>query len=210
MCSSDLTQLSGGQAQRVGLARALAADQPVLLMDEPFGALDPITRAHVRKDFRALDEVRKKTVLLVTHDVAEAFELGDKICLMDEGKVVQWGRPEELLLRPASDFVRTFFDGERLLLELSVVKVSEIFPGDAQPDSRDTLPDSGDALPDSRDALPDSASVRAAAGDPLPASTSLRAALEAALAAPDGKVRIASRSLTAGALMDAYQAHKQR
>lgn len=117
--------LSGGQQQRVGLARALAADQPVLLMDEPFGALDPVTRAHVRKDFRTLDEIHRKTVIMVTHDVSEALELGNRICLMHEGKVAQWGTPAELLLKPASEFVRSFFEESRLELELRVVRVSE-------------------------------------------------------------------------------------
>jgi osmoprotectant transport system ATP-binding protein len=76
-------ELSGGQQQRVGLARALAADAAILLMDEPFGALDPITRTHVRNDFKNLEEFKKKTIVLVTHDVQEAFELADRICLMD-------------------------------------------------------------------------------------------------------------------------------
>ncbi len=119
-------RLSGGQQQRVGLARALAANQPVLLMDEPFGALDPITRAEVRKDFKALDEVRSRTVILVTHDVYEACLLGDRICLMHEGRIAQWGTPAELLFHPASEWVREFFDGDRLTLELSVTKLSDI------------------------------------------------------------------------------------
>jgi osmoprotectant transport system ATP-binding protein len=119
-------RLSGGQQQRVGLARALAANQPVLLMDEPFGALDPITRAEVRKDFKSLDEVRNRTVILVTHDVYEACLLGDRICLMHEGHVAQWGTPAELLFHPASDWIREFFDGDRLTLELSVTKLSDI------------------------------------------------------------------------------------
>jgi len=101
-------QLSGGQQQRVGLARALAADPPVLLMDEPFGALDPITRSMIRNDFSELDEFKKKTIVMVTHDVQEAFSLASRVCLMDKGRIVQMGRPEELQQRPANDFVRTF------------------------------------------------------------------------------------------------------
>jgi osmoprotectant transport system ATP-binding protein len=120
-------QLSGGQQQRVGLARALAADPPVLLMDEPFGALDPVTRASVRKEFRTLDEIKNKTVIMVTHDVQEAFELGTYICLMDNGTVQQVGTPNELLFSPANDFVRTFFDEQRLLLELHTLKLSDLF-----------------------------------------------------------------------------------
>ncbi|MBV9961556.1 MAG: ABC transporter ATP-binding protein [Parafilimonas sp.] len=110
-------QLSGGQQQRVGLARALAADAAILLMDEPFGALDPITRTHVRNDFKNLEEFKKKTIVLVTHDVQEAFELADRICLMDKGKIVQTGTPTELLFKPANDFVQQFFSEQRLQLE---------------------------------------------------------------------------------------------
>ena len=110
-------ELSGGQQQRVGIARALAAYPPVLLMDEPFGALDPITRASVRKDFKQLDELRSKTIVLVTHDVQEAFELADRIVLLDKGKIVQQGTPDELLFEPAGDYVRNFFEEQRFQLE---------------------------------------------------------------------------------------------
>ena len=110
-------ELSGGQQQRVGIARALAADPPILLMDEPFGALDPITRTHVRKDFKELDELRSKTIILVTHDIQEAFELGDRILLMDKGKIVQQGTPDELLFKPAGDYVRQFLQEQRFQLE---------------------------------------------------------------------------------------------
>jgi osmoprotectant transport system ATP-binding protein len=110
-------QLSGGQQQRVGIARALASDPPVLLMDEPFGALDPITRASVRKDFKELDELRSKTIVLVTHDVQEAFELADRIFLMDQGRVIQAGTPDELLFSPAGDYVRNFLEEQRFGLE---------------------------------------------------------------------------------------------
>ncbi len=105
-------ELSGGQQQRVGLARALAANPPVLLMDEPFGALDPVTRRRIRKDFAELDEFREKTIIMVTHDIQDAFALGDRICLMDKGKVVQLGTPEELRDRPANDFVSNFLKGQ--------------------------------------------------------------------------------------------------
>jgi len=84
-------ELSGGQQQRVGLARALVSDPPVLLMDEPFGALDNVTRANIHEEFKALDELKRKTIIMVTHDVQEAFELGDRICLMDKGKIIQSG-----------------------------------------------------------------------------------------------------------------------
>ncbi|QKG52455.1 ABC transporter ATP-binding protein [Hymenobacter sp. BRD67] len=121
-------QLSGGQAQRVGLARALAADPPLILLDEPFGALDPLTRAAVRRDFRELDELRRKTVVLVTHDVQEAFELADRILLLHTGRLQQLGTPRELLLRPANDFVRRFFGPERLALQLRVTALAEVQP----------------------------------------------------------------------------------
>jgi len=104
------SELSGGQRQRVGLARALAARPPLVLMDEPFGALDPFTRRHVRRELFGLTELSETTVVLVTHDVSEAFELADRIALMDKGRLVQIGTPDELLRRPANDFVRDFLD----------------------------------------------------------------------------------------------------
>lgn len=122
------SQLSGGQQQRVGLARALAADPPILLMDEPFGALDPVTRAAVRNEFKALDELNNKTVILVTHDVTEAFELGDRIGLMDGGVLQQLGTPAELLFTPANDFVTAFFKDQHLLLELKSLSLADLKP----------------------------------------------------------------------------------
>ena len=119
--------LSGGQKQRVGLARALAADPSILLMDEPFAALDALTKASVRMEFKELDELKKKTIILVTHDIHEAFELGDKIGLMDKGVLVQAGTPEELLFRPANNFVRNFFTHQRLQLELQSVRLKSIW-----------------------------------------------------------------------------------
>ncbi|WP_311136651.1 ABC transporter ATP-binding protein [Hymenobacter cellulosilyticus] len=121
-------QLSGGQQQRVGLARALAADPPIILLDEPFGALDPITRASIRREFRELEELRHKTVVLVTHDVTEAFELADRILLLNQGQVQQLGTPRELLLQPANDFVRQFFAAERLALQLRVFTLADVQP----------------------------------------------------------------------------------
>ncbi|WP_310588375.1 ABC transporter ATP-binding protein [Dyadobacter sp. CY326] len=120
-------ELSGGQQQRVTIARALISDPPVLLMDEPFGALDPITRAGVRKEFLELPELKSKTIVLVTHDVQEAFELGDHICLMDKGKIVQAGTAKDLVLRPANDFTKTFFDNQRFFLEMSALTFSDIW-----------------------------------------------------------------------------------
>ncbi|HEY0899503.1 MAG TPA: ABC transporter ATP-binding protein [Sphingobacteriaceae bacterium] len=121
------SELSGGQMQRVGLARALAANPPILLMDEPFGALDIITRRAIRKSFIELDEFKRKTIVLVTHDVEEAFELGDQICLMDQGKMVQCGTPQELLFHPANDLVKHFFDQQRLQLEWKFIKLHQLW-----------------------------------------------------------------------------------
>lgn len=146
-------QLSGGQAQRVGLARALAADPPVVLLDEPFGALDPLTRAAVRRDFRELEELRCKTVVLVTHDVTEAFELADRIMLLNEGKIQQLGSPRELLRQPANDFVRRFFQAEQLGLEIRVTTLAEVQP---------FLPAEAPAAPADTPTLPPTASVQEA------------------------------------------------
>lgn len=121
-------QLSGGQRQRVGLARALAAQPSILLMDEPFGALDPVTRSHIRREFRQLDELRQKTIVMVTHDVQEAFELGDRVGLMDGGKMQQIGTPQELLLRPANEFVRQFFADQWLPLQLHTFSLHDLSP----------------------------------------------------------------------------------
>jgi len=101
-------QLSGGERQRVGLARALAADPPLLLMDEPFGALDPLTRRRMEDEFRALQERLRKTVVLVTHDVPEALRLGDEVAVMDGGRVLQHGPPGEIRDAPREGFVRDF------------------------------------------------------------------------------------------------------
>lgn len=121
-------ELSGGQQQRVGLARALAADPPILLMDEPFGALDNVTRSKIHTDFLGLDELKAKTIVMVTHDVHEAFTLADRICLMNDGKVVQVGTPKELLFNPVNEFARFFLDGERLALQFKVINLSDLMP----------------------------------------------------------------------------------
>ena len=101
-------ELSGGQRQRVGVARALAADPDLILMDEPFGALDPITRGELQNEFRALQRRLGKTVIMVTHDIREAFRIADRLALMDLGKLVQVGTGAELQANPASEFVRLF------------------------------------------------------------------------------------------------------
>lgn len=119
-------ELSGGQQQRVGIARALIANSPILLMDEPFGALDNITKADIHSEFKSLEELKNKTIILVTHDVQEAFELGHRICLMDKGKITQTGTPNEMLYRPTNDFVKDFFSENRLLLEYKVARLNDV------------------------------------------------------------------------------------
>jgi osmoprotectant transport system ATP-binding protein len=107
------SQLSGGERQRLGLARALAADPPILLMDEPFGALDPLTRAQLQKDFRQLQQRLNKTVVFVTHDVAEALLLGDRIALMEAGKLRSVFSPHEFL-NSTDENVREYLDAYRI------------------------------------------------------------------------------------------------
>ncbi|MGG5208216.1 ABC transporter ATP-binding protein [Chryseobacterium sp. MIQD13] len=119
-------ELSGGQQQRVGIARALIANTPVLLMDEPFGALDNITKADIHSEFKSLEELQNKTIILVTHDVQEAFELGHRICLMDKGRIVQAGTPKEMLYHPQNDFVSEFFAENRLLLEYKTAVLKDL------------------------------------------------------------------------------------
>lgn len=121
-------QLSGGEQQRVGLARALAADPPLLLMDEPFGALDAITRRNITKEFSQLEVLKSKTIVLVTHDVREAIEMGDRILVMDKGKIVQAGTATELLFRPKNPFVTDFFSAQRMQLELDAVLLRDVWP----------------------------------------------------------------------------------
>jgi osmoprotectant transport system ATP-binding protein len=144
--------LSGGQQQRVGVARALAASPKVLLMDEPFGALDPIIRAKAQADLRAIQRRLKTTIVLVTHDINEAMALGDRIAVMDQGRLLQYATPDEIVIRPATEFVAELLgSGERPFRLLSFRPVRDfVEPGEAS-------------------------------GTPLPDSTTLRDALEEAL-----------------------------
>lgn len=119
-------ELSGGQQQRVGVARALAVDPPILLMDEPFGAVDPLTREHLQDEFLELQRCLKKTVVFVTHDMKEAVKLADRICLMNGGRIEQYDTPEELLQNPANRFVRQFVGSDRALTRLSRVQVGQV------------------------------------------------------------------------------------
>ena len=141
-------ELSGGQQQRVGVARALAAEPNILLMDEPFGALDPIIRSKAQADLLDIQKLLGTTIVLVTHDMDEAFGLADRIAVMDKGGLVQYGTPLELVTRPASDFVRTMIGaGERPFRLLAIQSVAQALePGVAE----------GEPLPETtsqRDAL---------------------------------------------------------
>ncbi|MGF1494154.1 MAG: ABC transporter ATP-binding protein [Microcoleaceae cyanobacterium] len=130
-------ELSGGQQQRVGIARALAANPPVILLDEPFGALDQITRRQIQKEFKQLESLLDKTMVLVTHDVFEAVELCDRICVMDQGIAQQIGTPQELVFRPQSEFIREFFNANRFQLELKVITLQELVPWLPMPENLD-------------------------------------------------------------------------
>lgn len=127
-------ELSGGQQQRVGVARALAAEPNILLMDEPFGALDPVIRAKAQMDLLEIQKKLGVTIVLVTHDMDEAFRLAQQIVVMDKGHIVQRGSPAELVLEPATDFVRTMIgENERSLKLLSVLPVADVIePGHAE------------------------------------------------------------------------------
>jgi osmoprotectant transport system ATP-binding protein len=129
------SQLSGGQRQRVGLARAMAADPPLMLMDEPFGAIDPITRERLQNDFLRLHREIRKTVVFVTHDIDEAITMGDRICILREGGVLaQYDTPEKILAEPADEFVAQFVGEDRGLKRLALKRLDDIelqpVPGD--------------------------------------------------------------------------------
>ena len=120
-------ELSGGQQQRVGVARALAADPPVLLMDEPFGAVDPITRQRLQDELLRLQEDLRKTIVFVTHDFDEAVKLGDRIAILQAGsKIVQYDTPEQILTHPADDFVRTFVGAGAALKQLTLTRIRDV------------------------------------------------------------------------------------
>lgn len=118
-------ELSGGQAQRIGVARAMAVDPPYMLMDEPFGAIDPINRAVLQDEFLNIQEKLRKTIIFVTHDIDEAIKMGDKICLLRDGRLEQFGSPEDLLIRPANAFVKDFVGADRALKRLNLLTVNE-------------------------------------------------------------------------------------
>jgi osmoprotectant transport system ATP-binding protein len=120
-------ELSGGQQQRVGVARALAADPPVLLMDEPFGAVDPITRQRLQDELLRLQDELRKTIVFVTHDFDEAVKLGDRIAILQQGsEIVQYDTPEQILANPANDFVRSFVGHGAALKQLTLARVRDV------------------------------------------------------------------------------------
>ncbi len=118
-------QLSGGQQQRVGLARALALDPPLLLMDEPFGALDPILRKQLQEEFARIKEELGRTIVVVTHYIEEAFRLGDRIAIMNEGRLIQVGEPEELIINPVNELVEDITGAKRKFRHLDTLKVRD-------------------------------------------------------------------------------------
>jgi len=119
-------ELSGGQQQRVGVIRALAAEPPIILMDEPFGALDPISREQLQDELIRLQQDIKKTIVFVTHDMDEALKLADRICIMEKGKIVQLDSPDHILRHPANDFVRAFIGEDRLNAAGILPEVEEV------------------------------------------------------------------------------------
>ncbi|MBB3609839.1 ATP-binding cassette domain-containing protein [Rhizobium sp. BK602] len=119
-------ELSGGQRQRVGFARALAADPAIMLMDEPFGAIDPITRVRLQDEFRQILKKVSKTVVIVTHDIDEAIKMGDRIAIMRDGRLLQYDTPEAILTRPANDFVESFLGPDRAIKRLSLIEVASV------------------------------------------------------------------------------------
>lgn len=120
------SELSGGQQQRVGIARAFATDPDIILMDEPFSALDPITRSSLQDEVIRLQDKLKKIIIFVTHDMDEAIKLADKIAIMEQGKVVQYDRPEKILKQPANEFVRNFVGEKRIWDSPKLIKVKDI------------------------------------------------------------------------------------
>jgi len=119
-------QLSGGQQQRVGIARAMAADPEVMLMDEPFGALDSITRLNLQDELLKIQKKLNKTIIFVTHDVNEAFKLGEKVIIMDKGVIQQFDTPRNILFHPANEFVTRLVSSENIIQKLKFVRASAV------------------------------------------------------------------------------------
>ena len=124
-------ELSGGQAQRIGVARALAADPPVMLMDEPFGAIDPINREIIQDEFLKMQAELGKTILFVSHDIDEAVKMGDRIAIFRAGKLEQYAAPDDILAHPVNEFIADFVGGDRTLKRLRLVTVGEAMDANA-------------------------------------------------------------------------------
>jgi osmoprotectant transport system ATP-binding protein len=129
-------ELSGGQQQRVGVTRALAADPPVMLMDEPFGAIDPINREIIQDEFLKMQAEIKKTIMFVSHDIDEAVKMADKIAIFKDGVIEQYDSPDNVLAHPANDFVADFVGADRTLKRLRLVTVSQVADSSAPSVSR--------------------------------------------------------------------------
>ncbi|MEJ2709213.1 MAG: ABC transporter ATP-binding protein [Anaerolineales bacterium] len=124
-------ELSGGQRQRIGVARGMAVDPPVMLMDEPFGAIDPINRNLLQNEFLRLQEEIKKTILFVTHDIDEAIKMSDKICILNVGGILeQFDSPTNILAHPKNEFVEDFVGADRALKQLNLIRVEEVMDPD--------------------------------------------------------------------------------
>ena len=167
------SELSGGQRQRVGVARALGADPPILLMDEPFGAIDPVVRLRLQQELLRLQSVVRKTIVFVTHDIDEAVRLGDRVALFrDGGHLMQYDTPAELLLHPRTGFVEEFLGDNLLLRRLALLPLRDLAL------SRDG------SRPDTE----------------VPIAGSLRDALDATLRSSDGRVAVVEGAQWAGTL----------
>jgi osmoprotectant transport system ATP-binding protein len=125
-------ELSGGQQQRIGVIRALAADAPVLLMDEPFGAIDPINREVIQDEFLRMQEDIRKTIIFVSHDIDEAVKMGDRIAIFREGRLEQYSPPDELLAYPVNEFIADFVGGDRTLKRLRLARIADVMRSDVQ------------------------------------------------------------------------------
>ena len=165
-------ELSGGERQRVGVARALGVDPPVLLMDEPFGAIDPIARERLQDELLRLQSVVRKTIVFVTHDIEEAIKLGDRVALLARGgQLAQYATPAELLAHPASDFVSGFLGEGRMVRRLGLIRLTEV------------------AFPPVNGAVPRTS---------IDVHATLRDALDAVLRSDDGRVAVMRDGAVAG------------
>ncbi|MFN2581173.1 MAG: ATP-binding cassette domain-containing protein, partial [Candidatus Dormibacteria bacterium] len=165
-------ELSGGERQRVGVARALAVDPNILLMDEPFGAIDPIARERLQNELLRLQQVVRKTIVFVTHDIDEAVKLGDRVALLSQGGVLeQYAPPTELLARPASPIVESFLGEARMVRRLALIGLHEL-----------QLPQADGAAPPTR----------------VDVNATLRDALDAVLRSPDGRAAVLDGDRTVG------------